>query len=399
MNNNTLPSLNPTLVGKQLQYARERRGMTQEQAAKLIKVSRTTMVAIEKGERRIKGMELIILADAYGLAVSDLTLERPNVESFDVQFRRALNKKPNDAVEVQTAINELAELCRDYVDLERIMDAPLPRQYPPEYKIQGLPVDRAAERVAQEERQRLGLGDGPVGAIRDILENEVGIRIFYLAIKPASYSEIYHFDNDLGACMAINILHPENRRRWSLGHAYAHFIAHRYKPSVSALDQYRRKPESERFADAFAMFFFLPTTGLLRRVSEIKASSDRFKIGDLFSLACYYGVSPQTLCLRLEELELVPNATWERLKDKGLKVRKIEEELGIVGDKSPAERLPRYYQHLAIEALDQGKITEGRFARFMRLDRIMARAAAEKLRQGSSGVTNPELGNIDLFNL
>ncbi|MEQ8538423.1 MAG: hypothetical protein RIB93_13370 [Coleofasciculus sp. D1-CHI-01] len=48
--------------------------------------------------------------------------------------------------------------------------------------------------------------------------------------------------------------------------------------------------------------------------------------------------------------------------------------------------MPVHYQHLAIEAFDQGLITEGRFADFLHVDRLEARRLAEVLREYSSGM-------------
>lgn len=392
-----LKQINPAVLGMHLQQARQRRGFTQDDAAKVIEVARTTITAIEKGERRIKAAELMKLADAYGVTVSDLVGEDSVDESFDVQFRSLADGGNQDVDDIQRSIDGLRDLCRDFVELEKVMEASLPRRYPPQYNVDGLPVSRAAERVAQEERGRLGLGDGPIGELREILENEVGIRVFFIPIRPSTYSEIYHYDNHLGACMAINALHPEQRRRWSMSHAYAHFIAHRYRPVVSMLDRYRRKPESERFADDFATFFLLPTNGVLRQFSEIKSARKGFNVGDLFAMAHYYGVAPQSLSLRLEELELLPNQTWERLKDHGIKIREVEREVGLEPAVSNTDMLPSYYKQLAIEAFDKGDITEGQFARFLRMDRLVARAAAEELRNYFSGNAGSKIVSIDLL--
>ncbi|EFA72521.1 hypothetical protein CRD_00697 [Raphidiopsis brookii D9] len=45
------------------------------------------------------------------------------------------------------------------------MKSPLPRKYPPEYNVSGMPVQVTAEAIANQERQRLGLGDSPIGKI------------------------------------------------------------------------------------------------------------------------------------------------------------------------------------------------------------------------------------------
>ena len=72
---------------------------------------------------------------------------------------------------------------------------------------------------------------------------------------------MYVYDDAVGACMAINNQHPEERRRWSAAHGYAHCLAHRYKAEVAVDKGYRRQPGSERFADAFARYFLMSTGG------------------------------------------------------------------------------------------------------------------------------------------
>ena len=63
---NVLDSIDPRRLGDLLQQARKKIGMTQADAARVIDAARTTIVAIEKGERRLKPSELIKLARAYG---------------------------------------------------------------------------------------------------------------------------------------------------------------------------------------------------------------------------------------------------------------------------------------------------------------------------------------------
>jgi hypothetical protein len=59
------------------------------------------------------------------------------------------------------------------------------------------------------------------------------------------------------------------------------------------------------------------------------------------------------------------DGTLERLRDRGLKVRKVQQEMGLEPIGERIDMAPIHYQHLAIEALDRGLITEGRFANFL----------------------------------
>ena len=391
---NVLDSIDPRRLGDLLQQARKKMGMTQADAARVIDAARTTLVAIEKGERRLKPNELIQLARAYGRSVSDFVRPTPAIEPFEVQFRAVYQRQEQEELQISPVIEHFEQLCRNYLELEQIMDAPMSRTYPPEYRCNTLPLEAAAENIALAERQRLGLGDGPLPQLRDILELSVGIRVFYLKM-PARFSEIYSYDQQLGACMAINQNHCEERRRWSMAHGYLHFLAHRRKPVLDFDGPYQRKPESERLAEAFPKYFLMPTSGLLRRFTDMSSAHGKFTTTNLFTLANFYGVSIEALALRMEGMALLPTGTWDRLRIRGIKVRKVQQDLGLQETAHRSDQLPVHYQHLAIDALEQGKITEGRFADFLEVDRLEARRIAEELRNHSPGADD-EIISLEL---
>lgn len=391
---NVLDSIDPRRLGDLLQQARKKIGMTQADAARVIDAARTTLVAIEKGERRLKPNELIQLARAYGRSVSDFVRPTPAIEPFEVQFRAVYHRQEQEELQINPVIEHFEQLCRNYLELEQIMDAPMTRTYPPEYRCNTLPLEAAAENIALAERQRLGLGDGPLPLLRDILEISVGIRVFYLKMPP-KYSEIYSYDSQLGACMAINQNHYEERRRWSMAHGYLHFLAHRHKPVLDFDGQYQRRPESEQLAESFPKYFLMPTSGLLRRFNDMSSVHGKFTTTNLFTLANYYGVSLEALANRLEDLALLPTGSWARLRDRGIKVRKVQQDLGLQETAHRSDQLPVHYQHLAIDALEQGKITEGRFADFLEVDRLEARRIAEELRNHSAGIDD-EIISLEL---
>jgi Zn-dependent peptidase ImmA (M78 family)/DNA-binding XRE family transcriptional regulator len=394
MTANILDSIDLRSLGELLQVARKKSSMTQADAAKIINAARTTIVAIEKGERRLKSSELIKLSRAYGRAVSDFIRPSPVVEPLEIQFRASYQHSAQEEEQVGSVIERLEVLCRNYLELENTIDAPLPQSYPQEYDVVNMPIDLAAESIAVAERQRLGLGDGPIPLLRDILEQSVGLRIFYLKM-PGKYSGLYSYNERLGGCIAINADHPEERRRWSLAHEYLHFLAHRRKSIIDYDGKYQRKPDSERLADCFPDYFLMPTSGLLRRFNDMYQTHGKFTPTNLFTLAHYYGVSISALTCRLESIKLLPSGIGERLFDRGLKVRKVQQELGLKEIPQRPDAMPIHYQHLAIEALDQGLITESKFADFLGVDRLKARAMAVSLREHSGEIAEENSG-LDL---
>ncbi len=377
MSHNILDVIDLKKLGKELQQARQKQGLTQADAAKIIGVARTTLTAIEKGERRIKAKELATLADAYGKSVGDFVRSRPEIEPFEVQFRSSVLRNLENDGRITDAINLLEELCRNYLELENLTQKPLVRNYPPPYQYKGMQIEAAAEGLASVERNRLGLGDGPIPILRQILEQSVGLRIFYLEMKPSSkYSGIYFYEHNLGGCIAINSLHNEERCRWSLAHDYAHFLADRHKASVSMQDQYQRVPESERFADNFARYFLMPTQSIRQRFHAMHQEKGRVTPADLLNLAHYYGVSFEAMIYRLEGMRLIPSGVKAKLDERGLRVKEAKEKLGLEDIAAERGKLPIRYQKLAVLAYDQGQLSEGQLAQFLQVDRLDARNIA-----------------------
>ena len=65
MQQHVLETIDPRGLGQRLQEARKARGITQQDVADSLSVARTTITALEKGERRIRPDELIQLAKLY----------------------------------------------------------------------------------------------------------------------------------------------------------------------------------------------------------------------------------------------------------------------------------------------------------------------------------------------
>jgi Zn-dependent peptidase ImmA (M78 family)/DNA-binding XRE family transcriptional regulator len=379
MEKHVLDNIDPKSLGQRLQDSRKARGLTQQDVAGELGMARTTVTALEKGERRIQPKEIIELAKLYGREVSDLVSGRKILGDFAVQFRASVIKAGSYQTELEEAIREFQKLCEDYIYLEGLSDTPLQRAYPSEYSFDGLPPEEAAEDIASAERNRLGLGDAPIINLRELLENDVGLRVFYLRL-PSRISGMFTYSDELGGCIAINSAHPEERCRWSLAHEYGHFLTSRFRAEVSILLAYERTPASERLGDGFAGAFLMPASGLRRKFNDVsRLRKEKITPADLCRLANYYFVSVEALTRRLESLRLVPSGTWDRLQDRGFKVREAQDVLRLEPYRVLQQPLPLRYQFLAAEAYQREKITEGQLARLLRVDRVEARQIVRKL--------------------
>ena len=383
MNRALVESLPPPELGRRLQEARKARGLTQQEVANSLTIARTTVTALEKGERRTQPSELIQMARLYGRPVGDFVGGREPFSDFTVQFRAAVTNLDSRQAqdELQQAVESFQRLCEDYLYLENLNAAPLSRNYPPQYPTSGTSPELAAEDAALSERHRLALGDGPLLNLRDALESDVGLRIFSIEL-PSRVAGMFSYTEKLGGCIAVNARHPQDRQRWSFAHEYGHFLSSRFRSEVSMLGGYGRSRTGERFADAFARCLLIPATGLRRRFNEESRASDgRITATEICRLAHHYFVSVEAMMLRLEELRLLPGGTWERLHDRGFKVREAQEQLGLSPHPREERGLPLRYQYLAARAYGEEKLTEGELARLLRVDRVAARRLIQKLTQ------------------
>jgi Zn-dependent peptidase ImmA (M78 family)/DNA-binding XRE family transcriptional regulator len=367
-----------SVLASRLRAARESSGLTQAQAAIELGVSRPLLIAIEKGTRAATPEELVKLAEIYGKPVSELQRSSPPPIAIGARFRAALTSATGSD-DLSDAIGRLEDQADNYLDLLRRADSEAPGRYLPARRIGHLDPWQAGEDLATEERNRLGIGDGPIRPLREVLEIEVGLRVFLLPL-PRNVAGVFVYVDELGGCIGVNISHPAERRRWTMAHEYAHYLATRDRAEITPVTQRRQPPESERFADAFAANFLMPRSGLSRRFHELKGSKDnKVTPALLVQLARAYEVSVQALTLRLEDLRLVPSGTWDRLRDNDFQPRAAARLLGLELSEQATTALPLHYRLLAVQLYADGEITEPQLARYLGTDIVGARLAYQEL--------------------
>lgn len=370
MNDST--DLNPVVFGERLAQYRKAVGKTQEQAADHLGMSRPTYIAMEKGSRPPTPGDIVKLAAFLNRTVHELV--RPGTPvKLEPHLRGGIDAASKDADALVESIRELQRFAEDYRELEAKLDAPLTPNYPPEVRLptRGSLTD-FAEGVASRERARLQLGDQPIPNLRELLESEVGIRVFFGAL-PSRVAGLYAFVADLGCCIMINSRHPRDRQRASLAHEYGHVIIDRHKPGIDYLSGEGRKPANERFVEAFAMCFLMPTNGVRRHFQDVYNATGDFQVGDMVRLASVYAVSVQAMAYRLEGMGLLPKGTWDYLVEQGFKANTVRREMNLEAATASEPAYPQRYKLLAVQAFLSGRVSEGQLARYLRCDRVEAR--------------------------
>src|SRR5579872_4516574 len=260
-------------IGERLRAARSNAGLTQQKAADDLKLARTTLIAIEKGDRRVRPDEFRDMVNLYGISVNTFFQSESPLVDFIPRFR-ALSGATNQAA--TEAARLLSDLAIAEVELERILGMPLRTDYPPERPIGSGDVRELAEDAALDTRQRLGLGLYPINDIVSLLELEVGIRVFVRPLPSGSISGLFVFDQMIGACMLLNRNHPRERRALTAAHEYAHFLSTRQQPDILSEPTHSPQSREEKFATAFAMALMMPAAAIRRRFEDLRRQAGRF---------------------------------------------------------------------------------------------------------------------------
>lgn len=379
----------PADVGERLRVAREAAKKTQAQAANAISAARTTLVAIEQGQRRIRMEEIQQLAKLYGTSVNALLRQEAVHVDLVPRFRKLGAHQG-----VDEAAQLLSDLAKAEVELENLLGIKRIRNYPPERPVLPGDVRAQAEQDAIEFRQRVGLGLAPIKDIVTLLEFELGVRV-YVRKLPSEISGLFAYDETLGACILLNANHPRDRRAQTGGHEIGHLMN---RTTAEVLEQYgAENSREERYASAFGRALFTPARAVMQKFKEVTAGSPRLTRRHAIVLAYFFGVSREAMVRRLEELELVRPGSWDWFLANGSitdeQERQVLGDLGLADPhKAEAERPTTLRLNLlAGEAWRQGLLSEGQLARLLRLDRVELREILSGAADGSEGDGAPHL--------
>jgi Zn-dependent peptidase ImmA (M78 family)/DNA-binding XRE family transcriptional regulator len=366
-----LNDVGPTDVGERLRIARENAVITQADAAAAIEVARTTLIAIEQGQRRIRVNEVQRLARLYGTTVNALLRQEALHVDLAPRFRKLLGSTDTSA---DFAVKLMSDIARAEVELENLLGVKRLRNYPPERPILRGDVRTQAEQDAVELRQRLGLGLGPISDIVTLLEMELGVRIYVRRFE-GSISGLFAYDEALGPCILLNANHPRDRRTQTAAHECGHFVSARRTPEILRTDETETSRE-ERYAGAFGRAFLTPARGVSQKFHEVIVGSDRLTRRHVIILAHFFGISREAMVRRLEDLKLIKEGTWDWFMTNGGITD--EQERQVLGDlrvpdaqKAEADRPTTLRINLlAAEAYRRELLSEGQLANLLHLDRV-----------------------------
>jgi Zn-dependent peptidase ImmA (M78 family) len=296
------------LLGSKLKKARTELGLSQAAFARAVGFSSEFISLLEADKRAPSLTTLNKIAAYLKKDIHDFLQEKEG--AFSILLRGDALKGPEglDAAS-QAVLQRFKRYCDDYLRLERLTSRRL--------ELAPLYSNISPERLAEEERRRLGLGDEP---IRDIfaLSELNGCRILRLPIPGgAKLSGAFIFLEDREAAFAlINSADTPGRQAFTAAHEYCHYLKERREgpvidnPDVFIDDYVSLYHPREKFAQTFAACFLMPASKV-RAIIETEFGGRNLTFDHALYLKRYFGVSFAAMLRKVRELGFVSVAQFE----------------------------------------------------------------------------------------
>jgi len=273
------PDAAPAEIGAALVRAREDAGLTQDDVAAGLGLSRQLIGYWEQDKRKPRIEQMLQLAALFRTSVNDLlnmSTRRPHdaAETAAMLYRRSSVELDDTARE---GIADFVTFLDFYADLADAMgrDVTGMTQSPflPGQGYAEFAVD--AKRKASEVRSYLGLGQGPVAAV-DSLGAALGITVYRAHLGNdlnSTISGAFYKHPSLGFAVVINLDMTRGRRRFTAAHELAHALLHSGSDAIIVSDTGRRGDQRETYADAFAGEFLMPEEGIRKSKTSRRSST------------------------------------------------------------------------------------------------------------------------------
>jgi transcriptional regulator with XRE-family HTH domain len=309
------PSVSPRSaeLGDRLAKARERAGFSQDDVALLVGQQRPVISNWESGTRTPKVELLEQLAAIYRVSLAALLGEEPVEErpSFERLLFRDANERLGPAAKQE--IQRFLAFLDAYGEFLDNLGEPAGLNKSPFSIGSGFSTREDVRRRAQLAREFLGLGDGPVGDLKSLVDL-AGITVCVGALGSdlaTAVSGVFVPHPRVGFSIVVNGQTTPGRQLFTLAHELAHALFHGDRQYVG---YFGRREAHERFADAFAAEFLVPSQSLRSVVEKFGVS----KVTDaeiVVHLQRIFQVSYATMLVRLRSAELIRAEDFQSLQD------------------------------------------------------------------------------------
>ena len=347
-------------LGTRLKHAREQLGLKMQQITDQTGIGISSLSEWENGKREPSFAQLSLLATSYSKDVGFFLSNEPLQAQEVVLWREKPVSGSAKKIEQQ-----LISLAKHYQRLEQLCGDPRPCKLQ-QSKLQAAEFNQTvACSIAHDFRKKYSLGDRPASSLMSVLEEYCRVKVFHLDFDPSgtaacAYSE--HF----GAAILLNSKNIRWRRNFDLAHELFHLLTWNSFRNGEAHGE--TSSEEETLANQFASCLLMPTEPLTLAVHFQCDENQQLDYDDLFEIARQFDVSVIALVWRLVDLRFIKRDVAKQINDA---IRGRVEIWDSRKSETPPLR-PVRFEALALEAIEKGLISTGKFAQFMGISRAAA---------------------------
>lgn len=295
--------MSDTTLTDRLKSAREAAGLNLREAAeKLGFANYQTLSQIEAGSREVKAAEVIKFARTYFCSIDYLLGTQPADETTShLLWRRDVPEDSNRKAQVERRVHYLAEQCdwllgvlglRENSGFNFVNVAK-----------NDISTHSRVDALAQKVRRLLDLGKRPALSLKETLEQDWSVKIFYEPLSEAgSAASMLH--PKYGAIIIINADEAPWRRNYDLAHELFHLITWN-TVTLEELADNSFHDDLEKKADRFASTLLLPSEEVKNELLNKRDSSRQITTADFVDIAREFSVSTQALAFRLKNIGLI----------------------------------------------------------------------------------------------
>ncbi len=327
------------MIGKNLKYYRLMAGLSQEQLANKIGISKMTISNYEKNKREADSETIIKLADALKIkAINLLKNDTNNVLITHGEFKR---KSVMNTTSEEILFETLDRKLRNYDNIISILGPnAFPKTILPK-KILFKDIEDAGKQI----RKYLSTAFiGPIGNITDIIENK-GILISYIDIENNLFSGINGTVNNR-PYIVINKNMSYLEQRFTLIHELAHLLF-----------LFDKNINEEEIIDKIVESFFFTKDDVIRELGPSRTNI----YGDLKPLMREYGIPAKTILNRAKQVGCISNSIYEK-QYKYLKEHNTNDETSIYFKEQSV-----LFEQLVIRGVTEGIINENKASELLEM--------------------------------
>jgi Zn-dependent peptidase ImmA (M78 family)/DNA-binding XRE family transcriptional regulator len=341
-------------IGTRLKVARDRRGLTQVQLARLMGLEhRQSLAAIESGQRRLSADELLRAIRALDVDLDYFT------DSFRLVGEGRFSFRANSAVTEHT-LDRFEDRAGGWIATYRALGAEAGGSARWLSQRLALAEDSSfeeAQAAAESLRAAWRLGDRPARSLRPAMERELGALVLFIDAPPGisgAASQLSGLN-----CVLVNRRETEGRRNFDLAHELFHLLTWDAMPPArverTGTAAGGRRKRVEQLAENFAAALLMPAAAFGKSWTKRDPATDLHRW--LSDAAADFHVSPSACKWRLTNLGHLDKKAALAIDEQRLAHR------NRIAEPPPAPELfSKPFVERIAAALDEGRLSVKRTA-------------------------------------